>query len=330
MKTKNEHSASFRLATQRGEPMASIDLGTNTFHLLIVEQPTIKTNQFKIIHKEKIAVTIGQGGINKGIINKAAQARMFEALRQFRRTLDHYCVKPNATYVTATSALRNAKNKQRILKKIKEEVNFDVNVISGTEEATYIYYGVKTVLQLDEKPYLIMDIGGGSVEFVIADKQQVFWKESFEIGAQRLLELFMTNDPITTEEVEKLYNYIKEKLVPLTQMVKKYAPQVLIGSSGTFDTLHEIDLQKQQIDRLNHPEEARFSRDAFLAIFKDFLHKDRTQRLAIPGMTAMRVDMIVVASCLLDFILETYQINEVKVSPYALKEGVLSYQLGWV
>lgn len=330
MEPTHLHTAQKNPQKTLGEPIAAIDLGTNTFHLLVIERPAAAGDDFQVLHKEKIAVVIGQGGISKGYINEAAQERMFDALKQFRKTLDKYQVLPENISITATSALRNASNKEEIVKKVLQDFQLGIQVISGEQEAEYIYYGVKTALFIGESPALIMDIGGGSVEFIIGSHQKIFWKKSFEIGAQRLLDMFMQHDPISQEDVKHLKDYVAEKLQSLTQAVATFRPQVLIGSSGTFDTLDEINLRRKKIDTLNYEKESAFSTQNFEEMYGDLLGKNRAQRLAIPGMIEMRVDMIVVASCLLHCVLSSYQLPQVRVSPYALKEGLISKQLGWV
>ena len=320
-----------------GTPVAVIDLGTNICRLLIadkienfeeIENFSYKNNtenlNFRILHQEKITVKIGQGGISEGLIGQAAQIRLLDALQRFRFTLDKYQIKEENIFAAATSAMRNASNQNELLDQIKQETNLDLQIISGEEEAEYIYKGVRLGMDIGEEIALMMDIGGGSVEFVLCNKHKIFWKHSFEIGAQRLLDMFMPNDPIKPQEIKRLQNYLEDKLIPLANAIHQYTPTFLIGSSGTFDTIHDIKLAKNNIDKLNNIENAEFSRQEFLEIYYDFIHKNKQERLQINGMKEMRVEMIVVASCLINFILERYQLSRVCVSRYGLKEGLLN------
>ncbi len=298
--------------------IAVIDLGTNTFHLLIA---TVTGKTFDILVRERISVRIGKNGISKGLITKNAQSRALEAIRYFKEIIDKYEVEN--VYATATSAIRNAKNGIALKEKIKAETSIHVNIISGDEEAEYIYYGVKTALSIGAKTSLIMDIGGGSVEFIICNEKEIFWKQSFEIGAQRMLDIFHYHDPIHKEEIVNLNKYLEEKLELLLKAASKYQPKILIGSSGTFDTLIEINSYKTAENRNTGPYESILPMDEYYLIHKDIISKPKAERMLIPGMIEMRVEMIVVACLLIKFILEKLEIQELRISGFSLKEGVL-------
>jgi len=296
-----------------------IDMGTNTFHLLLAEADA---NGYHITYRDRLAVKIGKGGINKGLITSEGISRALLAMQSFKNTMNQKGVLK--AYAFGTSALRNATNKAEVVRQIKELTDIDVHVISGDLEAEYIYLGVKTALHLEEQKSLIIDIGGGSVEFIIGNDHQIFWKQSFEIGAQRLLELFQKNDPITPTEVDALDQHFKESLHDLFTALKKHPAQIMVGSSGTFDTLSDIFCMKHGIHKPVEEVETPLTLEGFNAIYKELMIKNRSERLLIPGMIEMRVDMIVVASCLIRYLLEHHSFNRIRVSTYSLKEGVLA------
>lgn len=298
--------------------IAIIDMGTNTFHLLIAEADR---NGYHIILRERLAVKIGKDGINDGIITEQGLHRALLAMQSFRNTIDQQQV--GRVYAFGTSALRNATNSEEVVKKIKEITGIEATIISGALEAEYICMGTRAAMDISEKS-LIMDIGGGSVEFIISDNDRIYWKRSMEIGAQRLLEQFQKNDPITPEEVNALDDYFNEMLKPLFIALEKFAPRILIGSSGTFDTLSDIFCITHRIHKSPEEIETPLSLDGFYEIYNDLLHKNREQRMEILGMIEMRVDMIVVACCLIRYVLQKHNFNRIRVSTYALKEGVLA------
>lgn len=307
-------------------PYAIIDLGTNTFHLLIAEMRA--GSQIRLKHEEKFPARIGQGGISKGYISEEAWQRALQGLQHFRQQLDYFRVPDSNVVATATSAFRNASNGKALAEAIYAQNRIQIEIISGDKEAEYIYYGIRAAVAMDEKISLVIDIGGGSVEFIICNRQTIFWKQSFEIGAQRLLDVFMPSDPISMHALQKMHDYLQQKLIPLTNAVHQYAPQLLIGASGTFDTLCEIHYKKTRPEfRLSNQTETNLPVSAFYEIYQDILQKNRAQRLQIPGMAEIRVDMIVVACGIIDFILKTYKIPSIKASSYALKEGVLHQML---
>ena len=298
--------------------IAVIDLGTNTFHLLLA---SIEGNGFQTLYKEKIAVKIGQGGINEGYITEEAKTRAFAAIEKFKILIDKEGIKN--IYATATSAIRNAKNGVEFTREVYKKTSIKIRIIDGEQEAEYIHYGVSKAIKIGKEPALIMDIGGGSIEFILCNNQEVFWKGSFEIGAQRLLDRFHYHDPIHKEEIENLDAYLEESLIRLDDIIKKIKPTSLIGSSGTFDTLSDIYSFKNNIERTTELTELPLPLESFFEMHQEIIQKDRTQRLDIPGMIELRVDMIVVASCLINFILRKYKIDNMRVSTYALKEGLL-------
>ena len=222
-----------------------------------------------------------------------------------------------ALFVTPETVRNSAKS-------FRSKTGITIRVIDGAQEAEYIYRGVREAVALGEEPALIMDIGGGSVEFIIGSQNRIFWKQSFEIGGQRLMEKFMRTDPLAEAERRRLYAYFDEQLIPLANAVHQYAPTAVVGSSGSFDTLVAMDF----LHRTGFlPDRAQTSFELPLAefyrSFEILLSHNHDERLAIPGMVPLRVDMIVVASCLIDYVLRTHGIQQIKVSTYALKEGVL-------
>ncbi|RED99462.1 Ppx/GppA phosphatase family protein [Marinoscillum furvescens] len=298
--------------------IAVIDMGTNTFHLLIVE---VKKSDFQVVYREKTAVKIGEKGINQGMITPEASIRALKALHRFKEVIEAEDVAH--TFATATSAIRNAKNGSELVSRIKEETGIETRVISGLQEAEYIYFGVKKALDIGNKTSLIMDIGGGSIEFIIGTQDKIFWKQSFEIGGQRMVEMFQKHDPILPEEVSALESYLSEKLTELFEAHQKFQPAVLIGSSGTFDTLSDIFRMQREEEKAPDATEYPLTVEAFKEIYAELLVKSRDERLKIPGMIPLRVDMIVVACTLVNFIINKLAIKDIRVSAYALKEGVL-------
>jgi exopolyphosphatase / guanosine-5'-triphosphate,3'-diphosphate pyrophosphatase len=298
--------------------IAIIDMGTNTFHLLIAEEIN---GAYQIIHRRRIASKIGVGGINQDIITSEGINRAIAALKKFKKVLDEWKVVTATAF--GTSALRNARNGQEVIAKIKKEIGINATIISGEEEAEYIYKGVRAAVHLGEEKSLIVDIGGGSVEFIIGNESEIFWKQSFEIGGQRLLEKFHHHDPILKEEVDRVEQFLGEILKPLLAQLEIHQPTTLVGSSGTFDTLSEIYCHQQNIAYSEEPE-TPLTLQAFNEIFKLLLAKNRAERMQIPGMIEMRVDMIVVACCLVRFLMQKHTFKNIRVSTYSLKEGVLA------
>ena len=178
-------------------------------------------------------------------------------------------------------------------------------------------------MNLGKEKSLIIDIGGGSVEFIIGNNEQIFWKQSREIGAQRLLERFQKHDPILPAEIDEVNQYLKESLGSLFDAINQYKPRTIVGSSGTFDTLSDIYCLQSGVEIKDSPE-TPLTLTAFEKIYAEIISKNRAERMLIPGMIEMRVDMIVVACCLIKFIKDQFLFEGIRVSSYSLKEGVLA------
>ncbi|SDD75819.1 exopolyphosphatase / guanosine-5'-triphosphate,3'-diphosphate pyrophosphatase [Algoriphagus faecimaris] len=310
------------LANMSTRKAAVIDMGTNTFHLLLVE---LNESEFKTIYKEKIPVKLGQGGINQDRISPDALKRAHHTLRHFKNLIEGEEI--NQIFAFATSAVRNAKNGSEFVQKVKDSLGITIKVISGEEEAQLIYEGIKLSGSLNGQTELMMDIGGGSVEFIIGNSIEAFWKQSFEIGGQRLLELFHHHDPILKVEIERLHSYLEDKLSPLLEAIANYKPSRLVGASGTFDTLTDIYYESMLQCKLTGQHVFELPSSEFRRIYQMLIHKNKEERLQIPGMIPMRVDMIVVASTLIDFILKHLPMESITCSHYALKEGAIAMLL---
>lgn len=298
---------------------AVIDMGTNTFHLLMV---ALDEKGFDTLYKEKIPVKIGQGGINQNLILPDAQKRALHTLHHFKHLIRGEHI--NHVFAFATSAVRNAENGDEFVKQIHEQTGFTVQVIDGDREAELIYKGIRMSGCLDDSNALMMDIGGGSVEFIIGNKHEIHWKGSFEIGGQRMLDLFHHQDPMSQEDRTNLNEYLSQNLKPLIAAIKQYQPKQLVGASGTFDTLTDIFIASTEEIKNGAIHKHLLPLKAFYEISDRLIHLNKEERLQIPGMISMRVDMIVVASCLIRYILRHLDSGDLFCSTYSLKEGALA------
>jgi len=306
--------------------LALIDLGTNTFHLLIVEMPTAPGEKPTVLLRTKAGVRLGEGGITQGIIAPEAYARALHTLAGFKEEIELHEVEE--IRATATSAMRVTRNGPDLVRDIFEQTGIRVDVIPGAREAELICAGVRQAVDLGTQPHLIMDIGGGSVEFIIANRTEIFWKQSFEIGAQRLLDRFFP-DPsgvFPAASVAAEQEYLSTVLAPLMAAVEYYKPTCLVGASGSFDSLADMQLGKLRTEA-ELPPSTELALASFQESYRHLLSGNHEQRLALPGILPMRADMLVVAAVLIDFVLGFSGITRIKTSAYALKEGLLAEML---
>ena len=210
---------------------AVIDLGTNTFNLLIAE---VNDGELNCIYNDKLPVLLGMGGINQGIIVKAAMERAKDALQRFCNSCKEY----NVVSITGvgTSALRAASNAQELVDYAKRELDFTIEIVSGEREAELIYKGVKLSYSFS-KPGVIMDIGGGSTEFIGADNSGVQWAKSLNIGVSRIFQQLDQPEEFTVEHIQKIRAFLDEKG---GAYFRERQSGLLIGASGSFETLYEM------------------------------------------------------------------------------------------
>jgi len=299
--------------------IAVIDLGTNTFHLLIAAS---KDNDFEILYKTNVPVKLGEGRINENIIIPTAFERGISALKEFRKTIDNFQV--DKVRATATSAVRSAQNGQEFVRVAKEQAKIEIEIITGEEEATSIYDGVKLSGALKDLS-LIMDIGGGSVEFILCNTEKLIWKKSYNIGAARLMQKFFKSDPISDDDKNAIINHIQNSLTDLFLICSQYQPQILIGSAGAFETFAELIIRKN-----NKPVDIagikvyEFNYDDYISTTLSLINATHNERATMPGMIPLRVDMSVIAALITNYVMGRLKINKLILSTYDLKMGVLA------
>jgi exopolyphosphatase/guanosine-5'-triphosphate,3'-diphosphate pyrophosphatase len=302
--------------------IAVIDLGTNTFHLLIAE---VNTTTFEILYKTNVPVKLGEGRINDNVIIPAAFERGVNCLKSFQNTIADYNV--DRLRATATSAVRSAENGNDFVTAVKEATGISIETISGNEEAQLIYQGVKLSGAIQERS-LIMDIGGGSVEFILCDEEQLIWKKSYNIGAARLMQQFFKSDPLSDEDKQAILFHIQEQLTDLFEICEKYTPQTLIGSAGAFETFAELVTKKNNLSiDITKIKTFQFNYDDYIETSVKLINSTHQQRVEMPGIIPLRVDMIVIATLITNYVLGRCKINRLTLSTYDLKMGVLASQI---
>lgn len=294
---------------------AVIDIGTNTFHLIIAR---LADGKVEVIYKTNIPVKLGEGRVNENIIIPEAFERGIQALSLFKGEMEKQevdCIK-----ATATSAVRSAVNGEEFVKAAREQTGISIEIIDGEQEAQYIFKGVQATGIISDTS-LIMDIGGGSTEFIICRPEEVLWKKSYNIGAARLMQAFFKSDPISEADQSAIREHLAKELADLKVACESFQPAVLIGSAGAFETFAVL-LQKD-LDITNIASSVISFRgyQELAARLLASTHEERTQ---IEGLIPLRVDMIVMAVMLTSYVLEEFKLEEIWLSTYDLKMGVLN------
>ena len=286
-----------------------IDLGSNTFHLLIAKVTSPQ------VYKEAFFVKLASEGIEK-IGDKPFQ-KGIEIMVHFAEKCKYFQVSEIKAMGTAT--LRRAENASYFIQQVFEKTGIDVAVISGDEEALLIAGGVHLAIPFIEEKVLIMDIGGGSVEFIISEGETIYWSKSFPIGISILYNYFHKKDPISEEEIVKLTQFLDESLVDLMDVLRVHKVDHLVGASGTFDVLEDF-LSDVSI---KNKHATTVSVAHVFPVLDEIIKKSLAQRLEYKEIPETRAEMIVAAMVLIKFILTEGKFSSLTYSSFAMKEGIL-------
>ena len=302
-----------------GKIHAAIDLGTNSFHLLIARlQPD---GRFDVVAKEKEMVRLGSGSGDMYELTAPAIDRGIAALRRFRQVADSFDADITAI---ATSALREASNRAHFLQRAMQEAGISVEVVSGAEEARLIHLGVLQALPVFNEQVLVVDIGGGSTEFLVGRGRDVRSAHSTNLGAIRLTDQFFPEGVVAKKSAKQCRTHVRSFLVPTIRRLREHRPFVAIGSSGTINTIARMVVAQRGGDPMAPTNGALFTREELGQVIEAVLDAPTAdERTGLAGLDERRRDIIVAGAVLLEQILDGLAIDKMIVSEAALREGIL-------
>ncbi|MBT8229605.1 MAG: hypothetical protein KJO50_05050 [Bacteroidia bacterium] len=293
--------------------VAVIDLGSNTFHLLIVELgPSF--DSFLEIYRKRSFVYLAKDGIDR--INDDR----FEAGLECMKDFNALCKQHKVSSLTAigTSALRSAVNGQEFRTRVLQETGIDIEIVSGEEEARFISLGITHHLESSECNYVIMDIGGGSVEFILMNDTVKAQEISVNIGISELRAKMKYSEPMTDQEFAENQDLIRLKMGKALDDIRSARPECIVGASGPFEIIETIHGMNP------NPAGNRFEAAKIKSIARSIVGKTYDERYTMPGMPDERADLSLESMMLIWLMLDKINsINTIVVSPYALKEGII-------
>ena len=279
----------------------------------------INNGKYTIIYQGKEGVKLGKGGIDKNLLTEEAFQRATNALNIHKQTIAKFGA--DKVITIATSAVRDAANKTAFANHLLKEIGLNLTIISGNEEAHLIFDGVKLAFGKLNDNTLILDIGGGSNEFIQVKDNEVHWKESFPLGMARVVEQFPISDPITPDEIKTIEAYFESGLENLWSQLNGTKVDRLIGCSGAFDTLADL------IDQTSAGSKVRVKQDIlfedFNTISKIIIDSTKAEREQMTGMEPLRVEMIVPSFVFIRYVLKRLNIQSITQTDFALREGIL-------
>lgn len=298
--------------------IGTIDIGTNSMRLLIAEYVNNKIeNRNKYINTTRI----GQGVDKDGYITKEAMDRNLNALKEF----SDICKEQNceAVYCMGTSALRDSKNGQEFVKKAKEMANIDVKIICGDEESNLGFLGVLEGTEGDKKDnILVIDIGGGSTEFVLGNEEGINFCKSENVGALRMTEKFITTDPISEEDFNQMNYFIENTISSTLEILNNKKISKLVGIGGAITSVSAMNQQLEvySMEKVHNSEVTKKDIEKILQNLKKMTLNDKK---TIKGLQPKRADIITAGVTILNIIMEKLEFEKIMISEYDNLEGLI-------
>ena len=293
--------------------LAAIDIGSNSVHMIVAEIDG--DGNFEVIAREKEMARLGERSLADGFLNEAAQQRGLTALAAFKRTAESFGVTDIIAY--ATSATREARNGQAFIDRVFDEVGIQARIIEGTEEGRLIYLGAREVFDFGSRRAMIIDIGGGSVELILADQRREYLVYSLKLGVRRLHEGFLRSDPPTEEDLDELRSHIRSKVEYVVRKCRRRGFDVVLGSSGTAKVLARITS--------GHTGNGTTftARDDLATTVAQLSGLRSEDRGSVPGVDDKRRDAILEGALLMLTLLESFGASGFEYCDAALREGMI-------
>ncbi len=305
-------------ARQHTRRFAGIDIGTLTCRLLIAD--LVSGHPLTELRSERRILRLGEGVDQTKRLSFDAMDRVIHCLQEWRNVINRYHVE--AVVVVATSAVRDAANRDEFLERVKREAGFDVEVISGEEEARRTLLGIRSGLPAGVTDMLALDIGGGSTEFILDRRGQKPIMRSIDIGVVRLCERVLRHDPPTDEEVRHAYEWVTRETKAAVANMGDYRQVTFVGTAGTVTSLAAM------AQKLPTYEPARIHNYVLrLETIRDLEHtllsRTKAERVGLSGLEKNREEVIAAGAIIIRTIMETMGQKSVLVSDLGLREGVL-------
>lgn len=295
-------------------------MGTNSFHLIIVK---IKSDgSFKIIDREKEICRLGSHeGKNLSMISYEEQELAISILSRFKKIIDIYNAQIRAI---ATSAIREARNKNEFIHEVKKRTGIKVEAIEGIEEAELIYRGIKNFLPVEDKKVLCVDIGGGSTEVLLGNNGKSMFAVSIKVGAVRLSKKFFPDYRLTQDSIVQCESYIENEILEFNDIHRKRNYDFAVGTSGTIFAIASMVHAINYSTSFKKIKGFSFNADQLNHVYDLILRaKTKEERLKIKGMEPKRADIIPAGVMILKKIFDLFNINGMQISDYALREGIV-------
>lgn len=297
--------------------LAAIDVGSNSVHMIIAQADN--DDAMTTLFRQKEMVGLGRNSFPAHRLSIESMERALATLGRFHEAaVQRGCEKVLAI---ATSAIREAENGGDFIYEARQRLGLDVKVITGKEEARLIYLAVRHALPLRSERTLIVDVGGGSVEFIVADEKRIHLMESLKLGAARMTAQFVKSDPISPADRAALRSHYKGELDDLCRRIAELRPARCVGTSGTLENIAAMCGTDEEDDGVNAG--SLIERGAFDDLLARLLPTTSDQREGMPGLDDQRRDQITAGVLLVSELFDRLKLKRIGICPAALREGVV-------
>src|SRR5262245_26758166 len=297
--------------------LAAIDIGSNSTRPIIVEVDG--ESNFRVLDDEKESTRIGEGMARSRNLPASAMQRTIRALQRMTDIARGFGAEK--IQAIATSAVREAKNRDVFLQRVEDETGLKVKVISGEEEARMAFLSILHHFDLGNQHFFGLDLGGGSAAIISARGPHVEKIYCLELGAVRLTEKFLRRDPISEAEYQALRKFIKRMLLPIRASGEPSA-QILIGSGGTVTTIAELH-KAMQGEKYTGVHGYELNRAQVMHVLDALRHKSLKERRKLPGLNPERADIIIAGMTVVNQVMKFLKINTLRVSARGIREGLI-------
>jgi exopolyphosphatase/guanosine-5'-triphosphate,3'-diphosphate pyrophosphatase len=310
--------------------LAAIDIGSNSTHLLIVEVGS--DGSFRVLESAKEQTRLAADLDDRLMFDAQALNKMVVVLKKMRDMASRYQAQIRCV---ATHALREARNGSEFANRLSRRLAMPIDIVSGQEEARLVSLGVRFGLPLSSQPTLIVDVGGGSTEIVVCQRDEVLFATSLKLGAVRLTQKFLKSDPFSDGDLRALEGYVLSRLEPVCHEIKRLGFESAVGSSGTIKSLQSLSMASHSAELPKSLHGTQLSLGDLLEVYQTLCrNKSVQERRMLANMDAKRADIIVAGAVVLKILGELCGVRSYQISETALREGIvvdtLAREFSWL
>ena len=298
--------------------LAAIDVGSNSIHAVVAQVDA--SGGLSVLWRGKEMVGLGRASFPSHRLSRVSTERALLTLGRYVAEARRW--QCERTVAIATSAVREAHNGGEFIERVRAELGLHLRVVSARDEARLIYLGVRHGMELRGGPHLVVDVGGGSVEFVVADAERALLLESRKLGAARMTARFIRSDPVEPRELKALLAHYDRELTPLVEQIQRLAPVKLVGTSGTIDNLIDMAAALRPAESGNGSERV-LTRPGLKAVLGVLLESRSADRAKLKGLDDKRKDQVIAGALLVDELFRRLGVERMELCRSALREGIL-------